>query len=81
MTTTTTDQFKFVRVGDSYAGSALWNVYTAGGTYLGTIAKSNGKRGATWMARTPDVEGRRVQSFRGLRNRVTAARRLLEATS
>lgn len=51
---TTTTEFKFTVVGESYAGTPLYRVETPSGIVLGLVACSPGKRGDTWMARGLD---------------------------
>lgn len=69
---TTTETFDFTRNGTTYSGSPRWDVRAPAGQFIGYVAKSEGKRGSTWLARTP------MGTTGGFRNREAAARYLEE---
>lgn len=69
---TTTTEFNYVDAGESFAGTPLYDVQTPAGDSIGYVARSDGKRGTTWMAYTPLA----LRSMTGFRNRDEAARYL-----
>jgi hypothetical protein len=81
MTTTQTESFKFHRLGTAYNGSPLWDVFSPAGEFIGSTAKSNGKRGATWIVRFQQHPSLTWMSCGGFRSREAAAQFLARQES
>lgn len=67
--------FNYIRDGESYSGTPLYQVETPASVNIGKIA-SGGKKSTVWMAWTP-LTGRTMGGFR---NRESAAKYLLRVS-
>jgi hypothetical protein len=81
MTKTQTESFRFTRNGTAYNGSPLWDVFSPAGEYVGSTAKSNGKRGGIWIVRFQQHPALTWVSCGGFRSRETAAQFLARQES